>query len=398
MNIEKVFEGKRFHLIAVSLIAILTLIVYSNTFHASFHFDDTPQIVENYQIRNLDNLLDILKGQRGLAMATFAINYAIGGLNVMGYHIVNLTIHIMNGIMVYFLVFITLHGVLGTDLKSVPKAKRIAIYTALLFAVHPIQTQAVTYIVQRMEILASMFMLIALLLFIKAVKTSMITMRVFLYGIIAVSYILGFYSKEIAITLPALVFIYDYCFLAEGDFKKIMARMPLYFVLLAMLAFFTTRTLTGLQETPGESASAGFGVQSITSNEYLFTQFNVLWTYLRLLILPINQNFDYDYPVAKSIFEFPTFLSFVGILLILVSAFYLLTPYASRFTHYGRLIAFFILWFFVILSPTSSFIPIIDVIFEHRLYLASVGFFVLLSLAFDSLFKRLEKGGVQGLR
>jgi len=398
MNIEKVFEGKRFHLIAGSLIAILTLIVYSNTFHASFHFDDTPQIVENYQIRNLDNLLDILKGQRGLAMATFAINYAIGGLNVMGYHIVNLTIHIMNGIMVYFLVFITLHGVLGTDLKSVPKAKRIAIYTALLFAVHPIQTQAVTYIVQRMEILASMFMLIALLLFIKAVKTSMITMRVFLYGIIAVSYILGFYSKEIAITLPALVFIYDYCFLAEGDFKKIMARMPLYFVLLAMLAFFTTRTLTGLQETPGESASAGFGVQSITSNEYLFTQFNVLWTYLRLLILPINQNLDYDYPVAKSIFEFPTFLSFVGILLILVSAFYLLTPYASRFTHYGRLIAFFILWFFVILSPTSSFIPIIDVIFEHRLYLASVGFFVLLSLAFDSLFKRLEKGGVQGLR
>ena len=398
MNIEKVFEGKRFHLIAVSLIAILTLIVYSNTFHASFHFDDTPQIVENYQIRNLDNLLDILKGQRGLAMATFAINYAIGGLNVMGYHIVNLTIHIMNGIMVYFLVFITLHGVLGTDLKSVPKAKRIAIYAALLFAVHPIQTQAVTYIVQRMEILASMFMLIALLLFIKAVKTSMITMRVFLYGIIAVSYILGFYSKEIAITLPALVFIYDYCFLAEGDFKKIMARMPLYFVLLAMLAFFTTRTLTGLQETPGESASAGFGVQSITSNEYLFTQFNVLWTYLRLLILPINQNLDYDYPVAKSIFEFPTFLSFVGILLILVSAFYLLTPYASRFTHYGRLIAFFILWFFVILSPTSSFIPIIDVIFEHRLYLASVGFFVLLSLAFDSLFKRLEKGGVQGLR
>jgi len=124
----------------------------------------------------------------------------------------------------------------------------------------------------------------------------------------------------------------------------------------------------------------------------------VLWTYLRLLILPINQNLDYDYPVAKSIFEFPTFLSFVGILLILVSAFYLLTPYASRFTHYGRLIAFFILWFFVILSPTSSFIPIIDVIFEHRLYLASVGFFVLLSLAFDSLFKRLEKGGVQGLR
>src|SRR3990170_7945237 len=351
MEIEKVFENKRFHLMAGLLIGVLTLLVYSNTFYASFHFDDTPQIVENYKIRNLGNLPEIIRGNRGISIATFALNYAIGGLNVVGYHIINLTIHVINGILIYFLIFLTLSRIdLGTDFKSVPnkvrdRAKKIAIYTALLFAVHPIQTQAVTYIVQRMEILASMFMLIALLLFIKAVKTSMITMRVFLYGIIAVSYILGFYSKEIAITLPALVFIYDYCFLAEGDFKKIMARMPLYFVLLAMLAFFTTRTLTGLQETPGESASAGFGVQSITSNEYLFTQFNVIWTYLRLLILPVNQNLDYDYPVAKSIFEFPTFLSFMGILFILISAFYLLTPYASRFTHYGRLIAFFILWF-----------------------------------------------------
>src|SRR3989337_3790587 len=251
MNIEKVFEGKRFHLIAVSLIAILTLIVYSNTFHASFHFDDTPQIVENYQIRNLDNLLDILKGQRGLTMATFAINYAIGGLNVVGYHIVNLAIHIMNGIMVYFLVFITLRGILGTDLKSTPKAKRIAIYTALLFAVHPIQTQAVTYIVQRMEILASMFMLIALLLFIKAVKTSMITMRVFLYGIIAVSYILGFYSKEIAITLPAIIFLYDYCFLAHGNLKELIPRLPIYIIIVGILGFLAAPTFTGLQETPG---------------------------------------------------------------------------------------------------------------------------------------------------
>src|SRR3989338_7712319 len=188
MNIEKVFEGKRFHLIAGSLIAILTLIVYSNTFHVSFHFDDTPQIVENYQIRNLDNMLDILKDQRGLAMATFAINYAIGGLNVMGYHIVNLAIHIMNGMMVYFLVFITLRGILGADFKSVDRAKRIAIYTALLFAVHPIQTQAVTYIVQRMEILASMFMLIGILFFIKGAETEKTAKRALFYGVVALSY------------------------------------------------------------------------------------------------------------------------------------------------------------------------------------------------------------------
>lgn len=94
-------------------------------------------------------------------MLTFAINYAIGGLNVAGYHIVNLAIHITNGILIYFLIFLTLAR--NGSLK--PKAKKLAIYAAFLFAVHPIQTQSVTYIVQRMEMLASMFMLIGLLLF-----------------------------------------------------------------------------------------------------------------------------------------------------------------------------------------------------------------------------------------
>ena len=308
MNIEKVFEGKRFHLIAGSLIAILTLIVYSNTFHASFHFDDTQQIVENYKIRNLSNLPDIIDDQRGIAMAAFAINYAIGGLNVVGYHIVNLAIHIVNGILLYLLIFLTLDRI--DSLKD--KAKKLAIYTALLFTVHPIQTQAVTYIVQRMEILASMFILIGILLFIKGAETEKIYVRVLLYGTVAFSYLLGFYSKEIAITLPAIIFLYDYCFLSNGDIKKLISRLPLYAVLLTMLAFLATRTLVGLQETPGGpgggaggGASAGFGVESISPKEYLFTQFNVLVYYITLLLVPINQNLDYDFPISKSLFEMP---------------------------------------------------------------------------------------------
>src|SRR3990170_6038443 len=234
MEIEKVFENKRFHLMAGLLIGVLTLLVYSNTFYASFHFDDTPQIVENYKIRNLGNLPEIIRGNRGISIATFAINYAIGGLNVVGYHIINLTIHIINGILIYFLIFLTLDRF--DTLRD--KARKIAIYTALLFAVHPIQTQAVTYIVQRMEILASMFMLIGILFFIKGAETEKTAKRALFYGVVALSYLLGFYSKEIAITLPALILLYDYCFLANGDIKKIAGSLPLYLVLLAMLAFF----------------------------------------------------------------------------------------------------------------------------------------------------------------
>jgi len=398
MEIEKVFENKRFHLMAGLLIGVLTLLVYSNTFYASFHFDDTPQIVENYKIRNLGNLPEIIRGNRGISIATFAINYAIGGLNVVGYHIINLTIHIINGILIYFLIFLTLDRF--DTLRD--KARKIAIYTALLFAVHPIQTQAVTYIVQRMEILASMFMLIGILFFIKGAETEKTAKRALFYGVVALSYLLGFYSKEIAITLPALILLYDYCFLASGDIKKIAGRLPLYLVLLAMLAFFATRTLTGLQETPG--GSAGFGVQSITAKEYLFTQFNVLAYYITLLLVPINQNLDYDFPISKGLFEIPlvkegtilnypippAFVSLVILLAIIGFAVYLFTRHAEHITRRSRSIAFFILWFFIILSPTSSFVPIIDVIFEHRLYLASAGFFFLFSLGFDSFFDYLD--------
>ena len=145
------------------VLILAVFLVYSNTFRASFHFDDTPHIVENYQIRNLGNIPEILKGQRGVTMATFALNYAAGGLNVVGYHIVNISIHAVAAVLAYFLVFLTL----GSLTEDETWAKRIAAYSALLFAVHPVQTQSVTYIVQRMESLASLFYLAALLFFVK---------------------------------------------------------------------------------------------------------------------------------------------------------------------------------------------------------------------------------------
>lgn len=419
MNIEKIFEHRRFHLFAGLLIAISAFLVYSNTFYASFHFDDTPQIVENYKIRSLSNWFDIIRGQRGIAMLTFAVNYTIGGLNVVGYHIVNLAIHITNGILVYFLIFLTLGRIdMGTAVRQgfnpansnpegLPcnvKAKRIAIYTALLFTVHPIQTQAVTYIVQRMEILASLFMLIGLLFFIKGAGASNTYAKLLFYGSVLASYLLGFYSKEIAITLPAIIFLYDYCFLANGEFRKLISRLPLYIILLGMLVLLAAPTFSGLKETPG--GSAGFGVQSITSKEHIFTQFNVLIYYITLLFVPINQNLDYDFPISKGLFETPLvkkgtvlnipipppIISLIILLGIIGFALYLLLKRKTDNGHGQRyLISFFILWFFIILSPTSSFIPIIDVIFEHRLYLASMGFFALFSLAFDWLFEYMER-------
>ena len=222
----------RWFQIAVLLVLIgAVLFVYSNSYHASFQLDDTHIIVEKYKIRNLDNLSTVITGNRGVTMASFMVNYAIGGLKVESYHYLNTLIHIINALLVYLLLFYTLMKVEVGELWS----RTIALSTALIFAVHPIQTQSVTYIVQRMESLSSLFYLAALLFFIKGAQTSGAVKRIILYSGIVISYILGFYSKQIAVTLPALIFLYDFYFISRGKVKELSKRWPLYLVLLICL-------------------------------------------------------------------------------------------------------------------------------------------------------------------
>ena len=404
---QKIFENKRFHLWISGVLILVVFLVYSNTFNASFHFDDTPHIVENYQIRNLGNIPEILKGQRGVTMATFALNYAAGGLNVVGYHIVNISIHAVAAVLAYFLVFLTL----GSLTEDETWAKRIAAYSALLFAVHPVQTQSVTYIVQRMESLASLFYLAALLFFIKSAKCSDSGKRIALYAGVAIAYVLGVMSKEIAITLPVIALLYDYYFIAKGEVKGIFARIPVYAILAIISVIFIVVFIVPLggfgdlsEESSGIAVgmapSAGFGVKSISPLEYLFTQFNVIVYYIALLLAPINQNLDYDFPVSRGLFEMPvvkegTVLNIpilppvvsLSILLAIVAvAVWLFFRYKRTGEPRALVISFFVFWFFIILAPTSSVVPIIDVIFEHRLYLASLGFFVIFAVCLDWFF------------
>jgi hypothetical protein len=146
---------------------------------------------------------------------------------------------------------------------------------------------------------------------------------------------------------------------------------------------FSTLNLT----SKGGQAGVGFNVVSttgITATTYLLTSFNVIWTYVRLLFLPINQNLDYDYPIAKTLFEFPTFLSFVGHLIVVGAAFWLYKKKGML------LIPFGVAWFYIGLSPVQSFVPIIDVIFEHRLYMPSIGIFLVFIVAFEGCFEWWE--------
>ena len=383
-KIDRLFGHKRFNFFAFGLIAALILIAYSNTFTASFHFDDNPTIIENAAIKRVtwDNFISMLHGTRPVINLSLMLNYQLSGLNVVGWHIFNIGFHIANSYFVYLLILWTL-SLPALSMRYKDKAKRMALFGALLFGVHPIQTESVTYIISRTELIAAFFYLATFLLFIKGATTKKFGYHV--GALLTAALAMG--SKEWAVTLPAVLFLYDVLFLSDSSITTALSRWKAHALVAAswgvLIYTMSTTNLSG----------AGFGISgqnNITPWTYLLTSMNVLWTYIRLLFLPINQNLDYEYPLAKTLIEFPTLLSFLGHLAVVAVAFWFYKK--KRWT----LIPFGVAWFYITLSPTQSFVPILDVIFEHRVYLPSIGFFITFIAAFEGVFDWMEKKGREG--
>jgi len=364
---------------ALLTLTLLAVLIYSNAFSAAFHFDDIPNIVDNPQIKHLANLLD-LSGSRYVGFLTFALNYRFGGLSVFGYHLVNLLIHITNGTLVYALVLLLFRAAhtppLTPPASRVSAAPAIALSAALLFIAHPIQTQAVTYIVQRFASLATLFYLLTVLCYLKWRLSSSDSKRRHLwYAAAFIATILGMKTKEITFTLPFMLLLVEAVFFGPPTRKQWLALIP----------FFLTLPIIPLSR-PGAlgEGEAGFARDAfaLSRPDYLFTQCRVIMTYLRLLVLPVDQNLDYDYPASHSLFVPPVFFSFLFLSALFAAAVYLL--WFSRRAAADprlRLIGFGVLWFFITLSIESSIIPIRDVIFEHRLYLPSAGLFLAVGTA-----------------
>jgi len=352
------------------------MIAYSNSFDCSFHFDDR-NILNSATAKSTATPGDWIKlfPSRPLGVLTFAANYHIHQLDVRGYHLVNLMIHLINALLVLWLTRMTFSTPVMKDLPVSRHKNSIVFLTSLLFVTHPLATQSVTYIAQRFASLASLFYLLALSLFVKGKLQENSAKVLLLFCAVVLSAVCGILTKEIVFTLPFAIILFDYCFFRISP-RKPQLKDKTVILSLVILAIFAVILLRNFSSDIFRAVESDQGyAYSISMKEYFLTQFRVILTYIRLFFLPFHQNLDYDYPLSASFLDVKTFFSFLALLSILLAGILLFKKY--------RLISFGIFWFFLTLSVESGIIPVSqNVIFEHRTYLPGFGFFIAFTGAF----------------
>lgn len=365
------------------ILLALGILTYSNTFHSSFQFDDYDSIVTNLNIRNIANIKAIWNfwPSRFITYLSVALNYYFGQLNVFGYHLVNLLTHLIAALLAWWFVLLTFRSPGMKNNKASQYADSIAFFAALIFVVHPLQTQAVTYIIQRAACLAAMFYLGSLCLYAKArqmqYRAGADTWNLYYIGSLLMA-ALAMFTKETTISLPFTVLLYENYFFKTRNkisWKQLAPFLALFFLIPSVMIATRSVNLTEMHRV----SEAAPGIAPLN---YLLTQFRVIASYLRMVFVPFNQNIDYDYPVASSLAQ-PLVLG--GLILIAVI---LIISFKIRSKH--KLLSFSIFWFFLTLLPESSILPLADVIFEHRLYLPLVGYSVFLVTIFYLLLEKKD--------
>lgn len=330
-----------------------------------YFFDDLINIRANPILQDWNGIRQIVTTHsRPVAMLSFALNYALSGENVWSYHLFNIFVHAFAGLALYGLIRRTLLLPTPTVVPSSPElcsaenatskpASGLAFAVALLFVVHPLQTQSVTYMVQRMESLMGLFFLLTLYAVVRGKESAR---PAYWYLLAIICCWLGMGCKQVMAACPLIVLLYDRIFLATS-WREVAGRWWLHlgtFLSLGWLAWLMTLTDGNVLEP-----TVGFGVGKVSAWEYLCSQGGVILHYLRLVFWPDVLCIDYYWPKATQPLDI--YPQCGTVLVLLLGSLWLLwkRPRAG-------LIA---MSFFLILAPTSSFVPIADLAFEHRMYL-----------------------------
>jgi len=366
------------------LLSVLTAVFYYPSMKYAFQFDDIANITKHFNIRH--NTLGKLffSSTRWISYWLNSIHYSIGQFNPLSYRIGNLIIHIINGSLVFFVILIALRHLKKKNFFT-NNAFAIALLTSLLFLLHPVQTQTVSYVIQgQLEGPAALCILSMVLFFLKAsfahgaIKKRIYTFFLFAFAILACG------TKEIAIISPVMILLVDWFFVAQGDWESLKKRayihIPLFLLVVSIYIYFLKpkffTDILGLQRVAKNNIGNVITqnpVAKITPWMFFRSQFKVILHYLWIFIYPLGISVEYDWVLSKSFFAPDSLLPFLALLIIGFILFKILIK------NRASIIAFGALWFFLAISPRSSIIPSPELLVDYKTYTASIGWLFLIS-------------------
>ena len=402
------------HLQGETIFAVLGLIIlsfaaYMNALSNTFVFDDVYVISGNYFIRDWQNIFGLFTSKyfaasgelsyRPVVTLSYFVDYSLWHLNPMGYHLTNIVLHTLNSVLLFFFVQLMV--------KNTP----VAFLTSLFFICHPVLSEAVNAVSYREDILAAAFFITAFLLYVKSPAPNKFMYRnlsplgtgmhhgvypeqkqdssaspqndkrrrvqhdsvchserseeskFYLYPLSLLSYLFALFSKEMAITLPLLIFFFDYLIGSRLTFTNRILRFYLGYILVTI---FYLLVRFWWFHNPVESG-VSYPQENLWFN--LLAMLKVLASYPKLLFFPVNLNADYIVPVASSPWDMSCILS----LLLIISV----AVIGCRLFFHSKLLFFSLLWFFVALLPVLNIVPIGNIMAERYLYIPVIGFCIM---------------------
>lgn len=363
----------------ILLLILISFGVFYNSLENSFVWDDTRYILDHPFIEKWSNIKYLFSAtyfqdpQKMLSLGMYnvarpvwvisaMVDYKIWGFNPLGHHLTNLILHSLSVVLLFVL------------LNLIFKNYYLSFLASLIFALHPIHTETVNVVTFRTDMLALVFMILAFIVFIKALGTKGLRSLIAIICSV-VFYIIANFAKGMAITLPVLLGLYLYLLVPKEKLAKNKKAIYLYFSLIGLIAiaYLFLRRTHFFYGTPDIAIPLGE-----TNLLYRLGVMSAVFTnYLRLLFLPIGLCADYSFSLP------PSMLS-PGVILgacLLASIFI----YALIFRKKQSLISFTIFWFFVTLFPVSNIIPMVNIIAERYLYIPSIGFCIFFAFIFLKL-------------
>ena len=352
-----------------ALTVFLVFLIYSSNLEGPFVFDDGRNIRDNPAIRLTQLSWSGLKDaatksplpNRPLAYISFALNYYFHSYRTVGFQLTNLMIHMLAGLFLYLFIKTTLG--LPALQSRFGDSQWLPFIAVLIWLVHPLNTQSVTYIVQRMNSMASMFYILSMLCYARARLMQGPTARWLWAAACLMSGVLALATKETAATLPCFLFIYEWFFFQDLSRKWLKRHLPF---LVGVFILFIVVSYVYMGGNPLAKILSAYEFRNFTLTQRVLTQFRVVILYLTLLIFPHPNrlNLDYDFPLSHSLIDPVTTL-------LALSAIAGLLAWSAWLAKKDRLLSFCLLWFFGNLIIESSVIGL-EMVFEHRTYLPSM--------------------------